>query len=624
MYSSKSLISVKEAFERIDRYLKPIEDTETIPITEAYGRISSEDVYSGMDNPPFDRSEVDGFAVRLSDLSSQNSENNSLKIGGRIDIGISPTTRYEKGVCIQISTGSVIPEGFDAVYRIEDVKVTGDVVTFPGKLKKFSNIAKAGSDVLTGDLVLNKFKMITEKEMGTLTILGIQNVSVFCRVRIGVLSSGNELVNPGDELKPGQSYEGNSTFISAILKKYNVFLTTSYGIVPDSEDETVKVLEKAFHDNLIVVTTGGSSAGEMDYIGKIASRYSPGIIFHGVDMKPGKPTFFAVNGKNFMIGLPGFPVSAFISFTQIFLKKLLEIAHFPILYEELGAQLAIGTAIKRGSSNFIPTILYGSDRLYAFPLTGESGSLSRILKSDGILRVNSSERYLKAGENVTVLSLNESPHLSAGVLVGHIDPIMDTIFSISRKYFSSYRTSQEEGLMCLEAGSANLMGMRLKSASKDPKENERRYKLLRIFSSELGIVFREGKNTRHNDGEGIGEIVLGIPESGTYPENIIETCINKLNSQTMVDISRVEYPNLKGIALAVRNGMIQAGMGNRDTASRYRLDFMPVLDETYYIAASEKTLDKFHNILKKFGNEGLKILKENYRHYKINEELFLE
>ena len=624
MYSSHNLISVKEAFKRIEKYLKPVEDDETILLTEAYGRISSEDVYSRMDNPPFDRSEVDGFAVRISDLSSETPDGNRLKIGGKVIIGTDPSKSYEKAVCIQISTGSVVPKGFDAVYRVEDVKVKGDSIIFPGRPQKFGNIAKAGSDVLSGDLVLKKFKMITEKEIGSLTILGIERVRVFRKLRVGVLSSGNELVTPGSELKPGQSYEGNSTFIMAKLAPYNVFLPTSYGIVPDNQEETVKVLERAFSENDVVITTGGSSAGEMDYIGKIAAGYSPGIIFHGIDMKPGKPTFFALNGDKFMIGLPGFPVSAFISFTQIFLEKLLEITHFPNLYQALTAQLALGTTIKKGSTNFIPAILYGSDRLYAFPLTGESGSLSRILRSDAIITVDSDKDYLEAGEDVTVQSLNEEPNLSSGVLVGHVDPIMDTIFSISSDYYSWYRTSFEEGLMCLETGSANLMGMRMKYESKPRLPNRQGYKFYRIFSVDVGIVFGKGESNFYDESDSKKGIVFGVPANGTYPDDIIESCVTYLNPDAGSRISRVEYFDLRGIALAVRNGRIPAGIGNADTASRYKLDFTPVLKEAYYIAVSKENLKEFDEILKKIGNAGLMVLKENYRSYQFNDALFLK
>jgi len=624
MYSSNKLISVKDAIERIEKFLKPVEESEPVLLTEAYGRISSEDIYSRMDNPPFDRSEVDGFAVRISDLPSGHPEGNILKIGGKVIIGTDPSVRYEKGMCIQISTGSVVPDGFDAVYRIEDVKVQGDAVSFPGTPQKFSNIARAGSDVLAGDLVLKKFKMITEKEIGSLTILGIERVNVLSKLRVGILSSGNELVSPGSDLKPGQSYEGNSTFIMTILKKYNVFLPTSYGIVPDNEKETENVLEKAFSENHIVITTGGSSAGEMDYIGKIAASYSPGIVFHGIDMKPGKPTFFALNGKKFMIGLPGFPVSAFISFTKIFLEKLLEITHFPGLYQELVAQLALGTSIKKGSTNFIPSILYGSDRLYAFPLTGESGSLSRILKSDAIITVDSDKEYLEAGEDVTIQSLNEEPYLSSGILVGHIDPIMDTIFSISGSYVSCYRTSYEDGLACLENGSANLMGLRLKYQSKPPSGTELKYKFFRIFSEDLGIVFRkEDNDPSGKSGSKIGT-VLGIPAASTYPEDIIEQCITHLHYSAGSHVSRVEYSDLRSIALAVRNRRIPAGIGNAETASRYRLDFIPVLKQDYYIAVSKDNPEDFEDIIKKIGIAGLKALKENYPSYHINDELFLK
>ena len=624
MYSSDKLISVKEANDRLSKYLRPVEEVETIPLNEAYGRVCSREVYSSMDNPPFDRSEVDGFAVRISDLTAGNPGVNRLRIGGKVLIGTDPSKEYDRGVCIRISTGSVIPKGFDAVYRIEDVSVEGNYVIFSGKPSKFSNIAKAGSDVLARDLVLKKFKLITEKDIGTLSILGVEKVEVFCRIKIGIIASGNELVRLGKELKPGQSYEGNSSFLNAILKKYGVFLPTLYGIVPDNEAETAKMLEKAFIENLVVITTGGSSAGEMDYIGKIAAGYSPGIIFHGIDIKPGKPTFFALNGKKFLVGLPGFPVSAFISFTEIFLEKLLEMAHYPLVITEMEVQLALGTRIKKGSTNYIPAIINRSDNLYAFPLAGESGSLSRILRSDAILTVNTDRESLNAGESATVRSFNMEEGFTHGVLVGDIDPLMDTVFSISGSFFASYRTSHDVGLKCLENGSANFMGVRVKSGTKPFSGKKTAYRFFRIFSSDLGIVFRKEDSDLFNGIKSRDVPALGIPASGTYPVELTDSCLAVLGFNTNPDFPCVEYPDLREIALAVRNGRIKAGIGNCETASRYDLEFRPATGEEYYIAVSEENLLDFEDIINKIENKGLKILKEYYRSYNINLDLFIK
>ena len=164
----------------------------------------------------------------------------------------------------------------------------------------------------------------------------------------------------------------------------------------------------------------------------------------------------------------------------------------------------------------------------------------------------------------------------------------------------------------------------MKYESKPRLPNRQGYKFYRIFSVDVGIVFGKGESNFYDESDSKKGIVFGVPANGTYPDDIIESCVTYLNPDAGSRISRVEYFDLRGIALAVRNGRIPAGIGNADTASRYKLDFTPVLKEAYYIAVSKENLKEFDEILKKIGNAGLMVLKENYRSYQFNDALFLK
>lgn len=625
MYSSSKLISVEEALVKISEHMKPIEEKETIPVKDAYGRVCAEDVFSSMDNPPFNRSEVDGFAVRTDELTADGvGETTTLDIGGTVEIGISTHVKSHRNACLRIATGSVIPNGYDAVFRKEDVSVSGNRVTFSGKLPKFTNIAMAGSDVLRGDLIVRKDTKITEKEMGILSITGVIKITVFRKIRIGIIPSGNELAAPGNELKPGQTYEGNATILNSIIGRYHFFSSIAYDVVPDGEEETMNAMEKAFRENDVVITTGGSSAGEKDFIGKIAASYSPGIIFHGIDMKPGKPTFFAMNGKKMLIGLPGFPVSSFIAFKEIFLEKLLEMAHF---YPELtitDVELAMEIGARKGGTNYIPLLLNAYDNIYAFPIGGESGSISRVLRSDCIGEVVAKDDHLYPGDTVTVKTIDNDTASLGIVFVGYTDPLMDTLFSISGYRISMYRTSLEDGMRCLEQGSAPFMGFMIDDGKKPSLRIKAKHSFFRIFTSETGLIFRKDDTIISGAAEPENGIVVGVPGYDMYSRNSIEKCIAALPSTVNHHgYSTVIYNDIRSIALAVRSGTIPVGLGNRHTASQYNLDFKPVLRETYYVVAAREREDEFIDALKNARKNGaLKVLSEKYVHYEIHNDTF--
>ena len=626
MYSSSKLISVKEAGEKISKYMKVIEDKEVVATVDAFERVCAEDVYSPMDNPPFNRSEVDGFAVRTAEFKTHGGQSTTtLDIGGTVEIGIATPAEFGENTCVRISTGSIVPKGYDAVFKIEDVTVKGNKVIFKGKPPKFSNIALAGSDVLKDDLIIRQYSKITEKEIGALAVLGIEKITVFRKVRIGIISSGNELIMPGNELQPGQTYEGNAAVLRTILGKYHFFNTVFYGIVPDSEEDTRNILEKAFSENDVVITTGGSSAGEKDYIGRIAASYNPGVIFHGIDMKPGKPTFFALNGKKILIGLPGFPLSSYIAFTQIFLYKLLGMAHVQPILTETDVQLAMGISARKGGTNFIPVVLYIYDSIYAFPIDGESGSISRLLRSDAIGEVVAKSDRLFPGDTVTITTIEGEQDFLWAVFVGLTDPLMDTIFSISGNPVSMYRTSIEDGMRCLEEGYAPLMGIMVKAGRKPPFKNKDKYSFFKIFSSETGLVFRNGDPIISDDFDHKNEIVVGIPGNGIYPQESIEKCIESIPSAARPPgFSTVDYGDLRSIALAVRSGDISIGLGNRHTASKYNLGFKPVYRETYYVVVTREQKQEFIDTMKKaYQNGALKVLKEKYGSYEIHDDVFL-
>ena len=316
MSQGGGLLSVDEALAQLLAGAAPVQDIEELPTMAAAGRVLARDQASTMDVPPMDNSAMDGYALRLSDLSSAEKK---LKIAQRIPAG-SVGKPLEAGTAARIFTGAPIPPGADAVVMQEHCSVVDDLVQIKKLPKKGEWIRLTASDIRKGGTILKGGKRMLPQDTGLAASVGIKTLPVYRKVRLGLFFTGDELVMPGDPLPPGRIYNSNRFTLNGLASAFNCEVR-DYGIVPDRLEATREVLRRAAVENDIIVTSGGVSVGDEDHV-KPAVEAEGSLLMWRIAMKPGRPLAFGKVGKAAFIGLPGNPVSSFVTFL-IFVRPFL-------------------------------------------------------------------------------------------------------------------------------------------------------------------------------------------------------------------------------------------------------------------------------------------------------------
>jgi len=313
---NKGLLSVDEALETLLAGARPVAEVEQIPTMEAMNRVLAHAQSSTMDVPPMDNSAMDGYAVRLSDL---NSPEKKLKVAQRIPAG-SVGKPLEPGTAARIFTGAPVPPGADAVVMQENCSVAGDFVVIEKSPREGEWIRRIGSDIRKGDVILVAGKRLLPQDTGLAASIGIKTLPVCRKVRLGLFFTGDELVMPGDPLAPGRIYNSNRFTLNGLASAFGCEVR-DYGIVPDKLDATRAVLRRAAGENDIIVTSGGVSVGDEDHV-KPAVEAEGSLLMWKISMKPGRPLAFGKVGGAAFLGLPGNPVSSFVTFL-VFVRPFL-------------------------------------------------------------------------------------------------------------------------------------------------------------------------------------------------------------------------------------------------------------------------------------------------------------
>ena len=318
------MFSLETAKERLLASIKPL-GTERLPLRAAHRLYAAAAETARVDLPPFDNSAMDGYAVRAADLA-QASESTpvSLKQVGRIGAGELFKSTIAAGQCVRLFTGSALPPGADAVVMQEDVTVQGDSIRFVEPVRPFENVRLKGEDVHAGATIVNPGNRLEATSLSLLAATGNADVEVFRKLKVALLSTGSELVEPKERipLQDGKIYESNLTMLSALLRDINVD-SISRQIVGDDLASTISKLENAF-ENDFVITTGGVSVGEFDYVKDAFVKLGGKIDLWRIALRPGKPFVYGTFGEKHLFGLPGNPVSAFVTFLLLVRPALLK------------------------------------------------------------------------------------------------------------------------------------------------------------------------------------------------------------------------------------------------------------------------------------------------------------
>ncbi len=407
----RRLMSFDEAKQVIDEKLKlGVVGEEETSLLEAYGRILAENVVSTLDIPPFNRSTVDGYAVKAADtFGAEEGKPAKLVSLGMVSVGEQPKICIEKGETAEIVTGAPVPEGADAIVMVEDTDKRDAELCVFRVVTRDENVMKRGSDIKKGETVLKVGRVLGASEIGVLAAIGLTRVKVFKVPVVAVLSTGAEVAEPGKELPAGKIYDINAYSLSTAVRESGgkpVFL----GVVADDKDKLSKALKRALTSADMVLTSGGVSVGPKDYMPQIVNSLGePGVFISGIAVKPGKPTTVALMGKKPVFSLPGHPTSALLLFHLLARPVLKFMSGRPTTEDKTVKALATKRMFSaKGRRTFVMVKLKLDkfDRRVVEPVeTGASGAITTLAKADGFVEIPANQQFIDAGEEVVVTLL---------------------------------------------------------------------------------------------------------------------------------------------------------------------------------------------------------------------------
>jgi molybdopterin molybdotransferase len=402
------LLPPPEALKRLLEHLPGRVAPEEIETSLALGRVTAAPITAPQPLPSFPRATVDGFAVRAADtFGASDSLPAYLQVVGEIPMGVQPEIVLAPAQSALVHTGGMLPDGADAVVMVEHTQsVRPGEVEVMRAVAVGENVLKVGEDVAAGEQVIPAGVRLRPAEIGGLMAMGIVRVSVARQPRIGILSSGDEVVPPESAPLPGQVRDVNAFTLSALVVSAGG-MPVRYGIVPDREEAMRQVAGRALAECEAVVVTAGSSASARDLTAQVINTLgSPGVLVHGVNVRPGKPTILAVCDGKAVIGLPGNPVSALV-IAWLFITPVIETLLGLRQRRQLPgvpARLAVNLASQAGREDWIPVRLLPTAEGYlADPIFSKSNLIFSLVRADGLVRIPADATGLAAGEFVSVV-----------------------------------------------------------------------------------------------------------------------------------------------------------------------------------------------------------------------------
>lgn len=410
MLGRSGLIPVQEALGiLLDQLTGIIVTTEVIPLTEAFDRVLAEPVISPVDLPTEARSTMDGFAVRAADtFGASQSMPCYLNITGEVKMGLAPAGEVKKGCCYKIPTGGLLPGGADGVVMLEQsVPVDDTMIEIVKGVGAGANLIQRGEDIALGEEALPAGRLLRPQDLGLLAGLGIDRVTVGKKVRVGILATGDEIIAHTENPEPGQIRNINSLALAGLVGRAGG-VHTDYGIVSDREEIFLPALQRAVNENEIVLFSGGSSVGVRDLGEQVIEVLGPpGILVHGVALKPGKPVLIGMSGTTPIFGLPGHPVSAMVCF-DMFVRPAIERFSGRKQRPELptpsiAARLTRNINSAPGRRDVIRVRLFREGEIWnAEPILGKSGSISTLSRAHGYFLIDEDSQGVNENSVVKV------------------------------------------------------------------------------------------------------------------------------------------------------------------------------------------------------------------------------
>ncbi|MFX1349754.1 MAG: gephyrin-like molybdotransferase Glp [Promethearchaeota archaeon] len=399
------LTPLEDALEKLFSHIK-VNNFEQIDIDKGLNRILAGDIVSEINIPPFDRSAMDGYAIKAEDSFGASPKNpKQIKLIGTIEIGEFSTFKLNKGEAIKISTGAPIPDGSDAVIKIEDTEIKENLINLYTSIVPGKNVSKKGEDIKLGTNVLKSGIELKAEHIALLTSLGFKKIKVRIKPTISVFASGDELLEPGTTLQPGKIYNSNTSMISALVKLYGGDVIRAERVVDQKEAIKKKIFEAAGQCQIIIFT-GGTSVGTKDYLPEVISEWGK-VLTHGIAMRPGSPVLLGLLNDSLIFCLPGTPVAAYVSFLKISGPAIRKIMGCSVLDPRIEVAAIINKDVPVSGLGILHYLRVKIEKqendFVAIPIKLKgSGVISSLTHSDGIIEIPANQEGLKKGDKVIV------------------------------------------------------------------------------------------------------------------------------------------------------------------------------------------------------------------------------
>jgi molybdopterin molybdotransferase len=388
-----------EAMAIIDAAIRPIERIERVLLHEASGRVLARDVVSSADVPPFARAAMDGYAVRSEDtFGATRTDPRVLQCIEQVFTGQVPVQAVGQGQCIEVATGAPMPAGADAVVMVEETEADGAAaIRMLASAQPRQNIGPQGADIQRGQTVLRAGTLLNASRVGALAALGLTEIDVYARPRVAILSTGNEIVSPGAPLAPGQIYDINRFTLSVVVADHGG-IAVPFRTVVDSLEDLTRAVDEGLDEDLLVFS-GGSSVGHRDLIMDVIAAKGE-VLFHGIAVKPGKPTAFGRIGGKLVFGMPGYPTSCLSNAYILLAPALRRIARLPAQTVR-SVTLPLGARVSSvpGRHQFYSVRIVDGVALPAFKASGDITSMSQ---ADGYIEIAAEVEVVEKGATVEV------------------------------------------------------------------------------------------------------------------------------------------------------------------------------------------------------------------------------
>ena len=569
--------------------------SEEVPLSAALGRVLAEDVIARVDVPSFDRSNFDGFAVRAEEtFGAAELTARSLALREeKIDAGVTPNFELRADEGVSIATGGMVPRGADAILMIEHADVRGEQLIVRRAISPGFGIAFAGTDIARGETVFRAGIVLTSRETGVLAAIGEARVAVWRRPRVGIVATGNEIIAPGTPMTPGRVYDSNSQILADAVRELGGE-PKSFGIVRDDVDALRNVLRAALAESDLVLLSGGTSKGQGDLCHRaVAELTDPGIVVHGVALKPGKPLCLAVsNGKPVVI-LPGFPTSAIFTFHEFVAPVIQIFGGRPAERDEtVTATLPMKVNSEIGRTEYLLVGLANTATgPAAYPMGKGSGSVTTFSRADGFVTIPRHTEILEAGSSVDVRLIGRGHSIADLIVIGSHCVGLDYLLSqLQRRGIGSkvFSVGSSAGLAAAQRGECDLVGMHLLDAQTG--EYNRPF-LTEGLDLIPGYARWQGILHRRDDRRFIAHSIPEIVEFALQDANCVLVNRNQ-GSGTRILMDRllggarpngyaVQPSNHNAVAAAIVQGRADWGIAIESVARANDLGFLPFQEEHY-------------------------------------------